>query len=257
MRRTLIWDIPVRTFHWLLAVGFIAAFGLAQTQDDDAPLFMLHMVLGLVVGLMACLRVVWGLVGTEHARFSGFALAPGALLGYLGGLIGKPGSRYLGHNPASSYATLMMLGFALGLAGSGILLARGSESAEGLHEMCATGFLLVSVGHVIGVVWHAIRYRDGIVLSIIDGKKVGDPGVASVARSGVAALVFLALVGACSGLLLSGYDRSSGTIAVPGLGWTISGDDDHDEDHARKKHDRKKHDRKKHDRKKHDRDHDD
>ena len=114
-----------------------------------------------------------------------------------------------------------MMALALGLAVSGIVLARGSESAEEPHEMCATGLLLVALFHVVGVVWHAIRYRDGIVLAIFDGKKAAGSDVAAVARSGVAALVFLALVGGCTGILLSGYDRSSGTIEVPGLGWKL------------------------------------
>jgi len=252
VRETRVWDIPVRVFHLLLVAGFIAAFALAETRDDDDPTFILHMGLGLVVGLMACLRVLWGLFGTEHARFTGFALAPVALFRYLRGLFWRPGPAYLGHNPASSYATLIMLGLLLGLAISGILLARGNEGAEEFHEVCATGMLVVSVIHVAGVVWHAIRYRDGIALGIIDGKKAGDPDSISVPRCRAAALVFVAIVVGCAGLLLGGYDSSAGKIRVPGIGWTISGEEDHhdDDDHheKRKHHKKRKHrDRRHHD----------
>lgn len=246
MRRTLVWDIPVRLFHWMLAVGFVAVYALAETRGDDDPGFVLHMGLGLVVGVMAVLRIVWGLFGTEHARFTGLALSPAALARYVRGIFRKPEPAFLGHNPASSYAALAMLAFALGLAISGLLLARGNRGAHELHEICATGFLLVSILHVLGVIWHGARYRDGIAFGIIDGKKVGGPDSASVARHGVVGLMFAALIAGCCGLLLYGYDAKIGRIDIPGTGWSLGGgrhdDDDDDDDHdhdRRERHERR------------------
>jgi cytochrome b len=236
MRRTLVWDLPVRLLHWLFAAAFVASFALAESGDDD-PRFALHMALGLLVGLIAALRVAWGLFGTAHARFTGFALAPSGLLRYVRGLFGAPAPAPLGHNPASSYATLAMLAFALGLAVSGVALARGNEGAKELHELCAAGLLLVSVAHVLGVIWHHLRHRDGIALSILDGKKRGAPDSVSVARRGSVALSFAAVIAAAGGLLWSGYDDAAGTLEIPGVGWTLGEAEDEDDDDDHDDHD--------------------
>ena len=81
MRRTLVWDIPTRLFHWLFAGGFIAAAVIALGQSDDSPLFPYHGIIGLALGLMLVLRVLWGIVGTRHARFGSFAFGPRAVAG--------------------------------------------------------------------------------------------------------------------------------------------------------------------------------
>jgi cytochrome b len=46
------------------------------------------------------LRVVWGFVGSGHARFADFVRSPGAVLGYLRDIVSRHPRRYLGHNPA-------------------------------------------------------------------------------------------------------------------------------------------------------------
>ena len=81
MRRTLVWDIPTRLFHWLFAGGFIAAAVIALGQGDDSPLFPYHGMIGLALGLLLVLRVVWGFVGSRHARFGSFAFGPRAVAG--------------------------------------------------------------------------------------------------------------------------------------------------------------------------------
>ena len=72
MPRVLIWDLPTRIFHWLLTIGFFAAAAISLAADDDSSLFSAHMILGIVLGVMVMLRIVWGFVGTQHARFTSF-----------------------------------------------------------------------------------------------------------------------------------------------------------------------------------------
>ncbi len=252
-RPFLVWDVPVRIFHWLLAGGFVAAYVLGETLDDDDPSFILHMAVGLTVGLLAALRIAWGIFGSAHARFSDLALSPAALVRYLRGVIGKPPPAYLGHNPATSYAALGMLGCALGLALSGIMLASGNESVAEVHEVLATCFLLLSVAHVVGVVWHAIRYRDGILLGILDGRKAGDPGTQSVRPHRMVGVVLAILLAGWGGVLVAGYDANTRTLALPGLRLTI--DDDHERDHQDRDHRERDHHERDH-RDRGDRDHD-
>lgn len=103
-----VWDPLVRVVHWLLVVGFIIGY---VTEGD--PMW-LHVWSGYTVASLVILRVIWGFVGPQHARFSDFVTRPGKVFGYLGGLIRRKSPRFLGHSPAGGAMTVVLL---LGLAG--------------------------------------------------------------------------------------------------------------------------------------------
>lgn len=72
MKTKRVYDYPTRVFHWLFALLFVIAFTIGTTVDDDSALFLFHMLAGLVLCALVLFRVIWGFVGTKHARFSGF-----------------------------------------------------------------------------------------------------------------------------------------------------------------------------------------
>lgn len=109
-----VWDIAVRTFHWsLVALFFIAYF----TGDDDsaAHVYAGYGVLGLVL-----FRVVWGFVGTRHARFSDFVCGPAATLRYAKSLASGRPRHYLGHNPLGGWMVIALLVSLLATCWSGL-----------------------------------------------------------------------------------------------------------------------------------------
>lgn len=226
MKRILVWDAPVRLFHALLVTGFVAAFALAEFTDDEGPLFVVHMVLGLLVGLMTVLRILWGFMGSRYARFVAFEFRPRALLDYARGLFGAVTPQTsMGHNPATSYAVLFMLAAALGLAATGFIMASGGGDAfEEVHELLAFGLLAIAVVHVLGVLWHSLRHRDGIVLAMIDGKKLGAQEAAISSSRPVAALTGLGVTALAATWLLAGYDANLGRVTLPGAGLSIGGE---------------------------------
>lgn len=173
MSRQLVYDLPTRLFHWLFAGLFLTAFIIAKTIDDDSSWFNYHSLAGLTLGFLVLLRILWGIFGTQHARFSGFALDPRDLLAYFKGILSGEKKRWAGHNPASSWASITMFALALGLALSGYLMTSGpnKESFEDLHEIFANAFIITVILHVAGIVLHTIRYQEMIGLSMIDGKK--------------------------------------------------------------------------------------
>lgn len=173
MRRQIVYDLPTRLFHWLFAALFITSFAIAKTIDDESVWFSYHSMAGLTFGFTALLRVVWGFMGTKHAKFFNFAFNPQDLLNYLKGVLAGDKKRWAGHNPASSWAAISMILMALGLAATGYLMTTGAdkESFEDIHELLANGFVVVTVLHVAGVVTHSLRHKDNIALSMVDGKK--------------------------------------------------------------------------------------
>ena len=69
MRTVKVWDIAVRTFHWLVVVFFFVSY----LSDDEN---ILHIYAGYAVLGLVVFRIIWGLIGTKHARFTDFIFGP-------------------------------------------------------------------------------------------------------------------------------------------------------------------------------------
>jgi cytochrome b len=239
-----VWDLPVRLFHWLLAGSFVGAFAIANLMDDESSLFALHMLLGGVMAFMVLLRVIWGFVGSRYARFGSFTFGPRALLAYLRGAVSGKGERHTGHNPGSSFAVYAMLGLALGLAVTGAGMSRGGKAFEELHEVLAWAMVAVVGAHVAGIVWHTVRHKDNIALSMVDGHKRGDPAQGIGSSHALVALAFLGLTGLWAGALYSGYDARSSQVTLPLVGKTIQlGEGEKGEKHGKSGDHGRDHDR--------------
>ena len=66
--KILVWDIPIRIFHWLFAGAFAVAW---LTSDSDSWLNV-HVFSGyLMLGLLS-FRLVWGFIGGRYSRFTSF-----------------------------------------------------------------------------------------------------------------------------------------------------------------------------------------
>ena len=214
-KRVLIWDLPTRLFHGVLACGFAVAAILALGFGEHHPLFPYHAIAGLTIAAMLLLRVVWGLVGTRYARFGSFAFGPGAVITYLKGILSGEGNRHIGHNPASAWAIFTMLTLVVGLAVTGLMLGTGRESVEDLHNILAWCLLAVVGAHILGVVTHTVRHRDNIIASMIHGKKDAGEEAAIGSAHPVVALLFLLVAGAWAGSLLANYNAAAQTTRLP------------------------------------------
>jgi cytochrome b len=218
MRKTLIYDLPTRIFHGLFSGLFLLSFIIAKTTEDESLVFSYHMLMGLMLGGLVVWRLVWGLIGSKHARFSSFCLNPAHLKDYLMGVLSGSKKRWPGHNPASSWAAVAMFALTLSLAATGYLMTTGyKEAFEDLHEFMANTFIIISVLHVAGVVLHSIRHQDGLALSMLDGKKeLPEPIPALHSSRGFAALLLLALVGSGGFYLFKSFDSQNRALTVYG-----------------------------------------
>ncbi len=217
--RQLVYDGPTRVFHWLFATLFLTAFAIGKIYDHDSSQFAYHMLAGLTLGFLVLLRVIWGFVGTRHAKFSNFALHPRDLLGYFKGILQGSTQLWAGHNPASSWAGLAMMVLALLLVMSGYKMVSGPEQEilEEVHEIFGNIFILIVIFHLLGLVFHTVRHREVIALSMLDGRKANVPAGETIPRAhGAVAVLLLAVVTAFGLQLLKSYDPKTQTLDLAG-----------------------------------------
>ena len=98
-----VWDPAVRLFHWTLAGAFLVAY---VTEDEWE---MLHVNAGYLIGILIALRLLWGFIGTPHARFADFVHAPSEVTAYVSDAVRLRAPRYIGHNPAGGAMVLALL----------------------------------------------------------------------------------------------------------------------------------------------------
>lgn len=193
-RAVLVWDAPLRVFHWLLALCFAGAWLTADSESWR----LLHVTLGYTMAGLVAFRVLWGFVGPRHARFADFVHGPAAALRYLRSLRqGRP-EHHAGHNPAGGLAVLALLLLAALVSATGFANYQewGGDATEDLHEALAVAMLALVGVHVAAVVLSSVMQRENLVLAMLTGRKKARPSE-SIRRPwrGVAALVLAAVAG--------------------------------------------------------------
>ncbi|MBI5625675.1 MAG: cytochrome b/b6 domain-containing protein [Nitrosomonadales bacterium] len=172
-QRILVWDVPTRIFHWLLALSFSGAFLTAESERYRD----IHVVLGYTLLGLIGFRLLWGFFGTRYAQFRSFMFKPGEIVSYVRSLFkGKP-VHYVGHNPAGSMAIWLLLGLGISSGATGVMSFQdvGGEAVKELHEFVASAMLAVVSIHIAGVVVSSLMHRENLVRSMVTGFKSAEP----------------------------------------------------------------------------------
>lgn len=170
--RILVWDLPLRVFHWLLVVTFAGAFLTAESERVRD----VHVALGYTFMGLVAFRLVWGAIGSRHARFASFAYGPKAVLAYVESLARRRPIHYAGHNPAGGWAifAILALGIVTAASGYAVYADAGGRWVESLHEGAANALLALAIVHVVAVVVSSVLHRENLVTAMITGFKAGD-----------------------------------------------------------------------------------
>ncbi|MGC6485012.1 MAG: cytochrome b/b6 domain-containing protein [Candidatus Puniceispirillales bacterium] len=129
-----VWDLPVRLFHWLLAVSVIVS--IASVKNEN---MFIHEKSGLTIIGLLVFRIIWGMAGSPHARFARFLVSPQAVLGYIRQRLDGDRRYHPGHAPTGGYATMVILLVLLVMAGLG-LMANDDVLYEGPLALWAGDF---------------------------------------------------------------------------------------------------------------------
>ena len=203
-QQVVVWDIGIRVFHWSLVSLFIIAYLSGDELEE------LHAYSGYAIAGLLVFRIIWGFVGSRHARFSDFIRSPRTVIAYLKSIKDGQAKRYLGHNPAGgAMALLLLVSLSLltftGLKayaeeGHGPLASvdvslvstvfaddhehddddddddklkkeKEDEFWEEIHEFMGNFMLMLIFLHVVGVMLSSKIEGENLVKAMINGKK--------------------------------------------------------------------------------------
>jgi cytochrome b len=182
-----VWDLPVRLFHWSIVVLVLAAW-LSQEFDR----MNLHMWIGYTILTLVLFRVVWGIIGSDTARFRRFLRGPVAAFRHLAHIRRREPDLEIGHNAAGGWMVLVMLALLGVQAGTGLfsnddantegplmhLVGKGrSDWLSHIHSLNFTFIEIVIVLHVLAIGTYAVLKRQNLVRPMLTGTKIMPPGL--------------------------------------------------------------------------------
>ena len=212
-QRINLWDLPTRVFHWLLVIAVGAAL---ITGNLGGAALEWHGRIGLAIVGLIVFRVVWGLIGSSHARFASFLPTPASITAYLRGQW-----RGIGHNPLGALSILGLLALialqlSTGLFGNDDIAFNGplfaliskdlSDRLTGIHGLTSNALIALIALHLAAIGFYAHVKKDNLVKPMITGYKDLAPDETGESTTGgglvafiVALAIALAAVYAASG----------------------------------------------------------
>lgn len=200
----LVWDWPLRVFHWALAVSLGVSFA---THYMGIEWFEWHRRAGYVALVLVCFRIAWGFFGPRYARFASFVRGPRAVFDYMSGRQPYPKA---GHNPLGGLSVLVLLAVVAFQAGTGLfandeianagpfygwVTQETSNRLTALHALSSKLVMGLVALHLLAVAWYDFVRRAGLVRAMWTGRKPGAEGIAS-SRGLLALGIVVALVAA-------------------------------------------------------------
>ena len=164
-----VWDPLVRLFHWSLVVCVL--LNLFVLEDGETA----HRWAGYVASGLVSARILWGFVGSRHARFAEFFPTRQRLMQHLTDLREQRVVAHAGHNPlgALMMLALMALVLALGLTGwlQGTDAFWGEAWVQALHHWLANGLTLAIGLHAAAAIALGYLERVNLVQAMFTGVK--------------------------------------------------------------------------------------
>ena len=206
-----VWDWPVRAVHWTIAVlvGTLLATGLI----GGSAFMEWHMRAGEALLALVVFRIAWGFAGSRNARFASFVRGPRAVIEHLRALPSASGPGPATHNPAGGWMVVALLLAMLVQCCLG-LFTRDESTIEGplvrlitedlsdtLSMLHRRGWWLVgglAAVHIVAVFALRFAHEEGLIDSMVSGKKRLPRGAASAADAGASTARALVLLGLCA-----------------------------------------------------------
>ena len=162
-----VWDPLVRLIHWSMVASVAVAWLVTEGRIHDAA--------GYALLALIALRILWGFVGPDHARFASFVKTPRTVFQYAKQLYAGREPRHIGHNPLGGWMIIALLATGLAASLSGWLYTTdafwGLAWVERIHVFFAELLLVLAALHIVGVVFTSFRQRENLIAAMLHGRK--------------------------------------------------------------------------------------
>lgn len=186
--KILVWDVPVRLFHWLLVLLLATSYFSGRAGGDW---MQLHFLSGYAILTLLFFRIAWGFVGSTTARFSNFLKGPRAAFTHVAHLFRKEGPRDVGHNPMGGAMVVVLIVAVLAQAVAGLFAAdtdtgmvngplalkvadKWVERATAFHTHWINVLLILVAIHVVAVALYLVWKRQNLIGAMVTGRKRAD-----------------------------------------------------------------------------------
>ena len=181
----LVWDLPLRLFHWSLASAVIVSIASAKVGE-----MFVHEKSGLTILGLVFFRLIWGFFGSPTALFSHFIKGPSSVMKSVEALIYKQSDTRSGHSALGGWAVLALLCITLympltGLFSSDDILYEGPlafllpELTRTLtrfhHNAQFILFALIAL-HLSAMLIYYLRLKNNLVPAMVTGRRRGATG---------------------------------------------------------------------------------
>jgi len=211
MNKILVWDLPLRLFHWLLVLLVVVSVVSAKIGGNA---MQIHLLSGYTVFTLVLFRILWGFLGGAHARFASFVRGPAAVISYLRALPRHQAGQHLGHNPAGAWSVIIMLIALLVQAGTGLfsnddiategplakLVSKAlSDRITGAHHLNVKLLYALIALHLSAVAYYLIYKRENLIKPMLTGFKNSATGLGVSVQPQGKTWLAAALLAACAG----------------------------------------------------------
>jgi cytochrome b len=188
-RIVIVWDAPIRVFHWLIVALVAAAYATWRLNW-----MVWHGWVGEAVLTLLMFRLLWGFFGGETARFSRFLTSPRTAFEHLKYALRREPDHQMGHNPAGGWMVLLLLGLLLAETLTGLYVANdiadegplteivpawAANAIASSHAILWDALLAAIVLHVLAIAGFAAIKGQNLLRPMITGTKVFPASVAA------------------------------------------------------------------------------
>ena len=208
-RPQLIWDLPLRLWHWALVVCLAGSWVTAEAGFDWTTT---HFYFGYSALALVLFRLAWGMLGTFHSRYTSFLASPKTVIAYLRRK--NPSEPARGHNPIGGWSSIIIVVLVGLQASSGLFISDDIFYAGPYNSVVNTGtadwlagwhhrlFTLIQFTvllHILAVSWYTWGKKEGLIQAMFHGRKMLPRGSTEEAVSedrGLRALLLLIIAAA-------------------------------------------------------------
>jgi cytochrome b len=166
---TQVWDPFVRMFHWSLVACVLTNYFVIDDGKD------VHQWIGYAASALVTLRVVWGFIGTRHARFTDFFPTPNRLRAHFAAMRAGRMEHHIGHNPLGALMMLTLMAVVISLGLTGFLQTTdtfwGEEWLQELHALIASALISLAGLHAAAAILMSRIERTNLVAAMFTGVK--------------------------------------------------------------------------------------